>query len=130
MFLSQDSRIHSTGRVSNTVLNPFYSIFWLVFCSASCCFPLCVTYCHSGDLSCSSPAFPEVSHRPKKKSQTKLERMKMETELALTFLSSTFFCVRRGNLYNLVQNVDTFLNECRQGWTNFSKFLLQSSSPY
>lgn len=88
------------------VLNAFCILFWLLVCSASHCFPLFVTYCRPGDLFFSS--FLRSEPQAKKKGG----RMSMETELALTVSSSTFFSVHRGNLYNLVQNVDIVLNKC------------------
>lgn len=112
-FLRQG--VYSAGPVSNKVLTlkSFPQSWCTVHSTASFFF---VTYCLFGNLSFSSPAFSEVSHR-----QKKWGKMKMETGLALMFSSSTFFSVNRGNLYNLVQNVDIFLNKCWQGWANFSK---------
>lgn len=59
--------------------------------------------------------------RSEPQAKKKWGRMKMETELALTVPSSTFFSTQKGNLCNLVQNADIFLNKCWQGWANFSK---------
>lgn len=101
-FLSQGSRIHSAGPVPNKVLAPFNILFWLLVCSASYSFPLFITYRHAGDLSFSTPAFSEVSRRPKK-----WGRMKMETELALTVSSSTFFLFI-GEIFITLSNMSTY----------------------
>lgn len=102
-FLSQGSRIHSADPISNKAFDLFYILFWLcTVCSASCCFPLFVTYCHCGDLSFFSPSFPEVSHRPKK-----WGGMKTETELALTVSSSTYF-VFIGEIFITLSKTSTY----------------------
>lgn len=111
VFLSQGSRIHSTG--PHSLLHPFLA-------AGVQCIMLLPSFCNLLPFWWPFLLFSSLLRsEPQAKKMGKDENgNRIGTH---RFIQHFFFSAQKGNLCNLVQNVDIFLNKCWQGWANSSK---------